>query len=158
MSRLSNGDLFPHLTIDTIEHGSLTLPDHMRGHFGVVLFYRGSWCPYCNAQLAAFVRSQSQLAELDIRVVALSVDDEATTRATAEKRRITFPLGYGADARALEEVTGAYINPDPLYLESTGFVLDPEGRVITVVYSSNAIGRLLPDDVVGFIRHQQQAA
>src|SRR3954449_906885 len=98
MSRLQNGDLFPRLTVDTIASGSLTLPDHLRGHFGVVLFYRGSWCPYCNAQIAAFVRSQAQLAEDDIRVVALSVDDKATAIATAEKRRIAFPLGYGADA------------------------------------------------------------
>jgi peroxiredoxin len=158
MTRLQNGDRFPHLTIDTVANGRLSLPDYMHGHYGVVLFYRGSWCPYCNAQLAAFVRSQAQLTELDIKVVALSVDDEATTKQTVEKRQMAFPMGYGADAHALAELTGAYINPDPLYLESTGFVLDPSGRLITVVYSSNAIGRLLPDDVVGFIKYKKQAA
>lgn len=158
MNKLKNGDLFPNIEIDTIGDGHITLPAHLQGHYGVVLFYRGSWCPYCNAQLAAFVRAAEQLAELDIRVVALSVDDAATTRTTADKRRIAFPLGYGADARALSELTGAYINPDPLFLQSTGFVLDPDGRVITVVYSSNAIGRLMPEDVVGFIKHMQEAA
>lgn len=158
MHKLKNGDLLPNIEIDTLDEGRIALPAHLKGHYGVVLFYRGSWCPYCNAQLAAFVRAAEQLAELDIRVVALSVDDEATTRATAEKRRITFPLGYGADAQALSDLTGAYISSNPLYLQSTGFVLDPDGRVITAVYSSNAIGRLMPEDVVGFIKHMQEAA
>ena len=98
MPKLKNGDLFPHIEVSTIADGSLSLPADLKGHLGVVLFYRGSWCPYCNAQLAAFVRAQEQLAELDIKVVALSVDDEATSRSTADKRRIGFPLGYGADA------------------------------------------------------------
>ena len=48
----------------------------------MVLFYRGSWCPYCNAQLRAFQRAADTLAELDVKVVALSVDDEATTSET----------------------------------------------------------------------------
>ena len=158
MPRLYNGDLFPRLVVDTIAHGQLVLPDYLGGHYGVVLFYRGSWCPYCNAQLAAFVRTEAQLTELGIRLVALSVDDAPTTTLTAEKRHIAFPLGYGADARGLAEATGAYFNRDPIYLESTGFVLDPDGRVITVVYSSNAIGRLMPDDVVGFVKYLQAAA
>ena len=70
-----------------------------------------------------------------------------------EKHDLTFPVGYGADARHLAELTGAFVNDDPLYVQSTGFVLDPDGRVIVSVYSSGAIGRLVPDDVVGLIRY-----
>jgi hypothetical protein len=33
------------------------------------------------------------------------------------------------------------------------FVLDPEGNVIVGVYSSGAIGRLLPDDVAGLVQY-----
>jgi hypothetical protein len=32
-------------------------------------------------------------------------------------------------------------------------VLDTEGRVVVSVYSSGAIGRLVPEDVVGLIRY-----
>jgi len=39
------------------------------------LFYRGAWCPYCNAQLRAFERASQALAGNGIRVAALSVDD-----------------------------------------------------------------------------------
>ena len=123
-----------------------------------MLFFRGAWCPYCNAQLRAFQRAQDKLSELDIKVVALSVDDEATTRELIEKHGLTFPVGHSADARAVAQETGAFVNEDPLYLQSTGFVLAPDGRVVVSVYSSGAIGRLVPEDVVGMVRYVREHA
>ncbi|HMA22570.1 MAG TPA: redoxin domain-containing protein, partial [Gemmatimonadaceae bacterium] len=81
MPHLNNGDNFPSLTIDAVGGGTISLPDVLAGSFGVVLIYRGSWCPYCNGQLAAFSRAADSLAEVGIKVVALSVDDETTAAA-----------------------------------------------------------------------------
>ena len=150
---LNPGDPFPSLTVQLPGTGTLTLPDAFAGHFGVVLFFRGSWCPYCNGQLHAFQQAHDTLEALDVRVVALSVDDEDTTRALIDKHRLGFPVGHSADAAAVAEATGAFVNPDPVHLQSTGFVLDPAGRVVVSVYSSGAIGRLVPDDVAGLIRY-----
>jgi peroxiredoxin len=158
MSLLNPGDPFPRLTFTTTDGQSLAVSDAFAGDFGVVLFYRGSWCPYCNAQLRAFESAGQTLADNGIRVAALSVDDKETTAALVEKHKLTFPIGYGADARAVAELTGAYVNPDPAYLQSTGFVLDPAGKVIVSVYSSGAIGRLVPDDVVGLVRYLREHA
>jgi peroxiredoxin len=156
MPLLNPGDPFPKLTISTTDDQTFTLPDTFAGDFGVVLFYRGSWCPYCNAQLRAFERAGQTLADNGIRVAALSVDDKETTAALVEKHKLTFPVGYGADARALAGLTGAFASPDPVYLQSTGFVLDPAGKVVVSVYSSGAIGRLVPDDVVGLVRYLRE--
>ena len=158
MPLLTPGDPFPRLTISTTGGQTLTLPDAFAGDFGVVLFYRGSWCPYCNAQLRAFERAGQELADNGIRVVALSVDDQETSAGLAEKHKLTFPVGYGADARAVSGLTGAFVNPDPVYLQSTGFVLDPAGKVVVSVYSSGAIGRLVPDDVIGLVRYLREHA
>jgi hypothetical protein len=49
--------------------------------------------------------------------------------------------------------TGAFVNPDPVYLQPTGFVLAPNGAVIVSVYSSGAIGRLVPEDVGGLVTY-----
>jgi peroxiredoxin len=157
MPRLENGQTFPSLQLPKVGGGTLSLPDDLAGGFGVVLVYRGAWCPYCNAQLAAFSRATPALDEVGARVVALSVDDEATSTALADKLRLTFPLAYGADADAVAEQLGAYVNDEPRYLQSTGFVLAPDGSVLTAVYSSGAIGRLLPDDVVGLVKYAQQS-
>ncbi|GMO30436.1 MULTISPECIES: peroxiredoxin family protein [Bradyrhizobium] len=153
MSRLDNGDAFPAMALDTVADGTVSVAHHLAGHYGVVLMYRGSWCPYCNAQLAAFARAKEKLDELGIRVVAMSVDDRIDASALVEKHRLNFPVGYRADADRIAAVTGAYVNESPRYLQSTGFVLDPSGRVITAVYSSGAIGRLVAEDVIGFVRY-----
>lgn len=153
MPSLTPGDSFPALTLTQPGGQNLVLPDAFSSSFGVVLFYRGSWCPYCNAQLSAFQRAGARLAKSDIKVAALSVDDEATTAEQITKHGLTFPVGHSADAAAISAATGAFVNPDPVYLQSTGFVLDPSGNVVVSVYSSGAIGRLVPEDVLGLVRH-----
>ena len=52
----------------------------------------------------------------------------------------------------------AFVNENPLYLQSTGFVLAPDGRVVVSVYSSGAIGRLVPEDIVGMVRYVREHA
>ena len=158
MALLHPGEKFPALTVALPGGGSLRLPEALDGHFGVVLFYRGSWCPYCNAQLRAFQRAKDSLAAAGGKVVALSADNEATTAELIARHGLQFPVGHGADARALAEATGAFVNDDPVYLQSTGFVLNPGGQVVVSVYSSGAIGRLVPEDVIGLIRYLREHA
>jgi peroxiredoxin len=153
MPLLHPGDTFPDLTLTVPGGETVAVPETFAGQFGVLLFYRGSWCPYCNAQLRAFQRASASLADDGAQVAALSVDDEATTAALIAKHGLTFPVGYGADARKVAELTGAFVNPDPVFLQSTGFVLDPQGKVVVSVYSSGAIGRLVPEDVAGLVRY-----
>ena len=158
MTLLQNGSHFPHLEVSRVGGGVLRLPEDLAGAFGVVLFYRGSWCPYCNAQLSAFARAHDDLRAAGIGVSALSVDDEETSAALVAGRRLPFPVGHSADADAVAAATGAYVNDEPHHLQSTGFVLDPGGHVVTAVYSSAAIGRLMPDDVLGLVRYLGQHA
>ena len=158
MPRLNNGDPFPNLTLDTVADGTLSLTRHLSGFYGAVLIYRGSWCPYCNAQLAAFARAREKLDELGLKTAALSVDSKVDAAALVDKHKLSFPVAYGADADKIAAATGAYVNDSPRYLQSTGFVLDPNGKVITAVYSSGAIGRLVAEDVVGLIRYVKSKA
>lgn len=152
-SRLQNGDLFPDLVVNVVGGLTLSIPRDLAGSYAVVLFYRGSWCPYCCAQLAAFSRASERLAAIGISVVALSVDEEVTSKALVDKLCLGFPVGFGANAADIAALTGAFVAEDSAYLQSTGFVLDRRGRILTAVYSSGAIGRLVPDDVAGFVRY-----
>ena len=158
MTLLHPGDRFPTLTVALAGGETLILPDALAGGFGVVLFYRGAWCPYCNAQLRAFQRATERLAEVGAKVVALSVDGEATTAELVSKHGLTFPVGHSADGKAISAATGAFVDPERGFLQSTGFVLNPDGQVVVSAYSSGAIGRLVPDDVVGLIRYLRDHA
>src|SRR3954453_23533393 len=120
---LTPGDAFPALTLSQPGGSTLALPPP--GEHTVVLFYRGSWCPYCNVQLRAFERASGKLAEVGARVVALSVDDETTTQATIDRHRLTFPGGCGGEGVVIAEAKGAVINTDGAYLQSNGFVVAP---------------------------------
>jgi peroxiredoxin len=158
MPLLHPGDTFPPLTLNIPAAQAIQVPSWFAGQFGVLLFNRGAWCPYCTAQLRAFARAGDSLTRAGIAVAALWVDDEKTTTEFTAQHGLTFPLGHSADARAVAALTGAFVNEDPLYLQSTGFVLDPRGTVIVSVYSSGAIGRLMPDDVIGLVAYLRDHA
>ena len=85
--------------------------------------------------------------------MALSVDDEATTIGTIEKFKLSFPVGHSADAEKISSITGAYTNESPRYLQTTDFLLDPDGKILNAVYSSGAIGRLVAEDVIGMVKY-----
>jgi peroxiredoxin len=93
-----------------------------------------------------------------IKVVALSVDDEPTTRGTIEKFKLSFPVGHSADADKVASITGAYTNESPYYLQATGFLLAPDGKILNAVYSSGPLGRLIAEDVIGMVAYLKSNA
>jgi peroxiredoxin len=157
MKRLQNGQSFPSLDMRTAG-GVIRAPQWLEGAYGVILIYRGSWCPYCLAQLTGFQRASEKLAATGIKVLALSVDDEATTANTIGKLKLTFPIGHGADAGEVAAITGAYVNDTPRYLQTTGFLLAPDGKIQNAVYSSGPIGRLVAEDVIGMVTYLKSKA
>lgn len=95
-----------------------------------------------------FARAAHKFAEEGIKIVAVSVDDREKSETLVEKHKLGFPVAYGANARAVSAVTGAFVNDNPVCLQATGFVLNAEGGIATAVYSTRAIGRLMPDGVL----------
>ena len=158
MTLLRNGQTFPALDVPAVGGGTISIPQSLRGSFGVVLIYRGAWCPYCQAQLGGYQRASERLAAAGIKVVALSVDDEATSVGTIEKFKLSFPVGHSADADKVAAITGAYTNDSPRYLQSTGFVLAPDGKILNAVYSSGPLGRLVAEDVIGMVNYIKSKA
>ncbi len=150
---LHPGDTFPALEVTLVGGEVLHLPDALEGSYGVVLLNRGSWCPFCNAQLRGFQRSLADLGEVGASVVSLSADDEDATRAMVERHGISFPVGHSAVVDEVSALTGAYVDDDRAFLQATGFVLDSAGQVVLSAYSSGAIGRLTAEDTLGFLRH-----
>ncbi len=76
MPLLHPGDTLPQLTLNIPGAQAIGVPGWFAGEFGVLLFNRGAWCPYCTAQLRAFQRAGDSLTQAGIRVGALLVDDE----------------------------------------------------------------------------------
>ena len=158
---LQNGQIFPHVEIAAVGGGVLSVPRDLAGSFGVILIYRGHWCPFCNEQMAAFAGATEGLVKEGIKVVAFSVDDEVTTKEFITKHRIPFRMGHSAKVETIVDATGAYETKFPArghFLETTGFVLAPDGTIVNATYSSRAIGRLVPGDVVRLVAFMKSLA
>ena len=158
--RLQNGETLPDLTLPAVSGSEVSLRDYVAGAWSVVLFYRGNWCPFCNAQLSAYQRKSADLEQLGVRVIAISADTAEEARKTVERHHIAFPVLYGANPAALAQCFGTHVasNAHGTFVNSTGFVVNEKGAIVVAVYSSGAIGRIVADDAIGFIKYAQSAA
>jgi peroxiredoxin len=159
---LDSGDPFPKLTFKLTDGSEIETPTGLRHPWNVVLFNRGHWCPFCIAQLKSFQAGLDALAAEGIGVLSASVDSLEKARETQASTGATFPIAYGLPVKETATVIGAFYDPAPThtapYLQSTGFVLGPEGRIVVSVYSSGAIGRLVWQDVLGLVRYVKSAS
>jgi len=159
---LDAGDVFPALQLTLTDGRSITLPADLSRPYGVVLVNRGAWCPFCVAQLRAFQSGLARLAEEGIGVVSFSTDARDRASAMVREYRLEFPVAFGASVDAVAERLGVYYDPHPTHapphLQSAGFVLGPGGTVLLAAYSSGAIGRLVWQDVLGFVKYLKSHA
>jgi len=104
---------------------------------------------------------QERLTDFDganVQILALTAEGEEGARTMQEEVEPGFPILYGLDVEEMREKVGCYVttDADPPFLHATGVLLDPEGRVRVVVYSSGAIGRLQPEPTLATVRHLQE--
>ncbi len=92
-----------------------------------------------------------------IQVMAASVDPIEAAQEIAQEFKISYPLGYGLDAKEISAKTGAFYEAEKGYLHATGFITDPQGKIVNGVYSTLAIGRLTAKDclrLIGFLKKE----
>jgi peroxiredoxin len=94
----------------------------------LLAFYRGGWCPYCNAEIHALTLAYGEYQKRGVTPVAISVDTpekEAKTNATYE---VPFPLLSDSEATISEafRVTKQF-TPDEL-ARYKGFGVDLESH------------------------------
>ena len=103
--------------------------------------------------MADFQRSYQELKSEQIKLAAASVDPIDKAREMMDRHGITYPISYGLVAEEISRITGAYYDKEEMYLHATGFLLRPDKTILTACYSSGAIGRLVPKDVLQLTRY-----
>ncbi len=84
-------------------------------------------------------------------MVAASVDSLDDARKTVESNALTYPLGYGLNAREVAAATGAFFEEKRGIVHATSFVVAPDRTVANASYSTGPIGRLTAKDCIGLI-------
>lgn len=106
---------------------------------------------YCRQQLADFQKNIAEFEKRDIRIMGVSIDPASEAEKTKARYKLTIPLAYGVDAVEFSRLTGTFYNPENLYLDGAGFLIDPTGTVRGAVYSTGPIGRYTPRECWGMI-------
>ncbi|OYZ23254.1 MAG: hypothetical protein B7Y39_05545 [Bdellovibrio sp. 28-41-41] len=80
----------------------------------MIAFYRGSWCPYCNAQLNDLRNRIDELKSKNITVVAISPDNPEITSGVAEQKKLPFVILSDKDNKYARSLGLVFSVPDDL--------------------------------------------
>ncbi len=93
------------------------------------------------------------LKELDVSVIAASVDDE--DKAGEMAAELSYPIAYGV-THDQAETLGAWWEPNRGIIQPTEFLLDSDHMVITATYSAGPIGRMNAPDLVKVVQFSER--
>ncbi len=167
---LAAGARIPAVVVQTVEGTGLDLAATVAQKPTLLIFYRGSWCPYCNRHLAALAEVEPELLKLGYQILAISPDEAPGLRAAAEKNHLNyrllsdramhasaaFGLAFRVDAATAEKYRGYKIDLPPVPGEPAArwlpvpavYVVGRDGVVKFVHTDPDYKARLAPDDVL----------
>lgn len=85
-----------------------------------------------------------EFRDADVRIVVLSADGLEGAKRMKDDEDLELPVLHGLDCTDVRDRFGVYIREgdERTHLQPAQFVLDPEGVVRLVSYSSGKVGRL----------------
>jgi peroxiredoxin len=90
----------------------------------IVLFYRGGWCPYCNAQLSDLRLVEPKLRRNGFEIVFLSTDRPAILYSSLKAENIHYTLLSDSSLEAANAFHIAYRLDDATLAKMQGYGID----------------------------------
>lgn len=106
------GEKIPDITLKTSENADVQLSDLLKKKKTVLVFYRGGWCPYCNAHLQALAEAEKQILDLGYQIIAVSPDSPENLKITEEKDKVKYTLLSDSKGELIKAVGIAYEAPE----------------------------------------------
>ena len=100
------GDKAPHFSLPMAEGGMWSLGEHLaKGEYGslVVVFYRGTWCTYCNLYLRGLLEVRSQLSDANAALIAVSPEAAPASADGASAESPRFPVLIDQGSKVAEQ-------------------------------------------------------
>lgn len=89
---LQVGDVAPNFTLPDAKGGQVRLSERLAEGPVVLIFYRGSWCPYCNMELHAYQVALGDFAAAGANLIAVSPQVPDDAMSMAEKNDLKFDV------------------------------------------------------------------
>ena len=161
------GDRAPDFTLQDQLGREVALTGELQQGPVVLIFYRGEWCPYCNALLRTYGLRAADFSQRGARLVAVSPQTPDNSLTMAEKHSLEFPvlsdeggqmigtygLKYDVTAHELYQAGGAdlpkFNGEGGWFLPAPAvFVIDREGIVRFVSVNGDYTQRAEPDEAL----------
>lgn len=102
------GATIPNMTLQTAEGKAFDLQAAIKAKPTVLIFYRGGWCPFCNAQLSQLQRINGDLVRLGYQILAISPDKPTELEKTLAKDAIGYTLLSDSGAKLIQQMGLAF--------------------------------------------------
>jgi peroxiredoxin len=170
------GDKAPHFSLPTAEGGMWSLGKRLaQGEYGslVVVFYRGTWCTYCNLYLRGLLEVRSQLSDANAALIAVSPEAAPASADDASAEGTRFPVLVDHGGKVAEQFGLTFEMDDAAknVLKSSGldlekrnsdgrwtlpvpgtFVIDRSGNVAYAHVDADYRNRPEPQEIVAVCR------
>lgn len=137
--KLAAGRQLPTFECEDMD-GNPTGPEQLLGKPALYMFFRGNWCPFCQAQVKEITSRYRQLTDRGVEVVLISPQPPDLTRRVAEFFGVPFRYWVDRDLRAARalDIVDEYGVPGrklarthgPHTVMPTVVITDPNGAIV----------------------------
>lgn len=170
---LSVGKNFPDFSLNNYDGKKVQLKELLKKGPVIVSFYRGSWCPFCNAQLNAFQQHIGQFRELGASLVTITPEKPDLAALTASDKKLDFPVLTDKNNKLAQKLglvfglTGEYKelykqfgvdleksqeNGDWKLPMPATYVVSPKGKVIYAFIDADYTKRATPEEIIAALK------
>lgn len=160
------GAAAPSVTVKTPEGAEIDLAAYVKETPTILVFYRGSWCPFCMKQLVELEKHAAQLKKQGYRIAAISQDTPKANKTAQAKHKLSFPILSDASLEASQkyglvfqvdsdtvklykgygiDLVGLYGRTQPLMPVPGVFVFDKAGKIQLQYVNPDYRFRLAPE-------------
>lgn len=123
---LEAGVKAPDVAMETLDGETVKLSTLWSEQPVALVFYRGSWCPYCNQHLAKLKEAEQDLIDLGYQIVAVSPDKPEILKESTKKIEMNYRLLSDSDAEAMKGFGVAFRLDDGTLEKYKGYGIDLE--------------------------------
>ncbi|UCE90525.1 MAG: peroxiredoxin [Pseudomonadota bacterium] len=126
-----------------------------RGKWVVLYFYPKDDTPGCTTEACQFRDDIYQLHALGAQVLGVSIDNQESHKAFAEKHGLPFPLLADTDGKVAKSYGALWSFGFVRFARRHTFIIDTQGKVVKVYRSVSPSSH--SDDVIAALRELQAA-
>ncbi|OIO98650.1 MAG: hypothetical protein AUJ92_01040 [Armatimonadetes bacterium CG2_30_59_28] len=123
---LKIGMKVPQVVLISADGKPFELSDAISQQPTVLIFYRGGWCPYCNAQLGQLQKIEPEFLALGYQLIAVSPDRPEELKKSVAKQQLSYTLISDSKADAAKAFGLAFRVDDNTFARLKEYNIDLE--------------------------------